>query len=756
MGLVREKQGVGQHCLISKRGESSVLRHERIGVEADSETHRSDDSVDQKDAMISLNEAQQAAVTSGDGPALVLAGAGSGKTRVIVERLVWLAEERGVDPRHLLALTFTNKAAAEMRQRFAERLGAERVSAWLGTFHSFGLFLLRREIEALGRPRAFTVFDDSDQLSLMKRLVKELPARYERVSPRDALTWISLFKQRCGQPEGAPQGAADEAFRALWDRYHDTLSKVAAVDFDDLLTLVVKLFDRHPEVLAKYQRRYVHVLVDEYQDTNRAQYLIALALSKGHGNLFVVGDEDQSIYSWRGADIDNILDFGKDFPKAAVYRLERNYRSTKEILDVANAVVAHNLRRLGKNLYTTEQGDRVRFYLAETGEEEAAFVARDLVDRMLAPGSVAVLYRTNAQSRQMEEALRNQGLPYAVIGGIKFYGRKEIKDILAYLRLIVNAGDDESVRRVLNVPPRGIGEKTLEIVEAHAAQRGESLLQVLRDAENDMLLPARARESAAEFAHLIDDLAVEAKQSAVAPLVEKVLERLGYREHVQKSDEKDFRSRLEIVDEFIVGCRQYDKREGKDLLSYLQDLALESDVDEWDPEAPVVTLMTCHNAKGLEFAHVYLIGLEEGLLPFFRDHTGEDEDIEEERRLCYVAMTRARTTLTLVAAQSRMLYGRTKDDRQVSRFVFEAGMDRLERIGVQRHKPAKAPAPQPESVNGSRLKTGTRVHHARFGAGIVMYTQGEGERLKAHIRFNTGRSATLMVEQAPLRIIEEK
>jgi len=312
------------------------------------------------------------------------------------------------------------------------------------------------------------------------------------------------------------------------------------------------------------------------------------------------------------------------------------------------------------------------------------------------------------------------------------------------------------VRRVLNIPPRGIGEKTLEIIEAHAAQRGEPLLQALRGAEHDMLLSARARESAAEFAHLIDDLAVEAKQSAVAPLVEKALERVGYRDYVKKSDEKDFRSRLEIVDEFIVGCRQYDKREGKELLSYLQDLALESEADEWDPEAPAVTLMTCHNAKGLEFGHVYLIGLEEGLLPYFRDFFGEDEDIEEERRLCYVAMTRARSTLTLAAARSRMLYGRTNDNRQLSRFLSEAGMDRLEEIGIPKRRVAKAAPPKPEPPGASQLKTGTRVRHARFGAGIVMYTQGEGERLKAHIRFDTGRSATVMVEQAPLRILEGK
>ncbi len=706
--------------------------------------------------MISLNEAQQSAVTAADGPALVLAGAGAGKTRVIVERLVWLVEEQGVDPRHLLALTFTNKAAAEMRLRFAERLGVERVPSWLGTFHSFGLFLLRRDMAALGRATTFTIFDDSDQVSLMKRLIKELPDRYERVSPRDALTWISLFKQRCAKPEDEPQDSVEEAFRFLWDQYHNTLLKIAAVDFDDLLTLPVQLFQQHPEVLAKYQRRYRYVLVDEYQDTNRAQYLIARSLSQEHGNLFVVGDEDQSIYSWRGADINNILDFSKDFPTAGVYRLERNYRSTKQILDAANAVVAHNLNRLGKNLHTPEQGDRVRLHVSESGEDEATFVTKDLLARNLPPGSVAVLYRTNAQSREMETALRDQGLPYTIVGGIKFYSRKEVKDILAYLRLIVNGADDESVRRVLNVPPRGVGGKTLEVIEENAARRGDSLLQVLRDAEHDMMLSARARESAAEFAHLIDDLAVESRQSAVAPLVEKVLERVGYREHVTKSDEKDSRSRLEIVDEFIVGCRQYDKREGKDLLSYLQDLSLETDADDWDPEAPAVTLMTCHNAKGLEFTHVYLIGLEEGLLPFFRDLSGEGEDIEEERRLCYVAMTRARATLTLTAAQSRMLYGRTRDDRQLSRFVLEAGMDRLERVGMPGRRNLKAPPEKLQPVSGSKFKTGTRVHHARFGVGLVMYTQGEGGRLKAHIRFNTGKTATLMVEQAPLRILEEK
>ena len=540
--------------------------------------------------MIALNESQVGAVTAGDGPALVLAGAGSGKTRVIVERLAWLVEEQGVDPRHLLAVTFTNKAAEEMRQRFLERLGVERTAAWLGTFHSFGLYVLRRDMEALGRSKNFTVFDDTDQLSLMKRLIKNLPGSFEQVSPRDALTWIGLLKQRCVTPEEeADSGeAVEQTFRALWTQYHEALFNASAVDFDDLLVLPVRLFQRHPHILAKYHHRFRYVLVDEYQDTNRAQYLIARALCEAHANLFVVGDEDQSIYSWRGADIRNILDFAKDFPGAPVFRLERNYRSAKPILEAANKVVQNNLDRLGKTLWTERDGGRVRFYQADSGEDEADFVLRDMKERLLAPKDTAILYRTNAQARLMEDACRNHGVPYVVVGGVKFYSRKEIKDIVAYLRLLVNGNDDESVRRVLNVPARGIGERTVETLEAYAAQRKTPLLQVLREIEDDESFSARARASAAGFAHLIDDLAVEARQPGVEKLVEALLERTGYRDYLQHSDEKDFRSRLDNVEEFLTGCRQYDKSEGRDLQAFLQDMALESDLDPWSPDPPLL------------------------------------------------------------------------------------------------------------------------------------------------------------------------
>jgi len=707
--------------------------------------------------MISLNNEQRAAVTAADGPVLVLAGAGSGKTRVIVERLAWLVEERGVDPRSLLALTFTNKAAAEMQRRLSERLDLDPVPTWLGTFHSFGLFVLRREMERLGRPKSFTIFDDGDQLSLMKRLIKELPRHFEPVSPRGALGWVSRLKQEAGKPDfsGAAADAAEETYRHLWAAYHGALVRASAVDFDDLLVLLVQLLEEHPEVRDRYARRYRHVLIDEYQDTNHAQYRAARALSAASGNLFAVGDEDQSIYSWRGADIRNILQFSKDFANAQVFRLEENYRSTKPILDAANAVVQNNEQRLGKTLRSNKsKGDPVGLFLAEDGEDEARFVVDDIAKRGINPREVAVLYRTNAQARLVEEALRLRGIPYVVLGGIKFYARKEIKDILSYLRLLVNPNDDESLRRVLNVPARGIGGVTLERLEEYATLRGVSLFQVLREAEHDETISARARSAGGQFVRLVDDLALSAKTSKLAPLVDELLDRVGYRSYVQQSDEKDFRTRLEVVDEFCASCVQYDKRgAGEGLLGFLQDMALVSDTDDYDPNAPAVTLMTVHSAKGLEFEQVYLIGLEEGLFPLLRD-VDDAGAIEEERRLCYVAMTRARERLTLTAARARVVYGERQDFRELSRFVAEAGSERVVRLNAK--KAERTAAPAQSTVDASEVKIGTRVRHAKFGSGVVQFTQGKGDKLKARIRFDTGRLVTLMLSQAPVEILGAK
>ncbi len=712
--------------------------------------------------MITLNETQQAAVTAPDGPVLILAGAGSGKTRVIIERMAHLVEDRGVPARSLLALTFTNKAAGEMSRRFAKRIELDYVPSFLGTFHSFGLWVLRREAHQVERPRNFIVFDDGDQLSLMKRLVKELPKNFIAVSPRDALGYISRIKQAEPFPawENPPESPEEETCRELWVRYHDTLRKGAALDFDDLTSLTAFLFERFPEVRDRYRDRFRNILVDEYQDTNRSQYLIARNLGE-QSNLFVVGDEDQSIYSWRGADINNILDFAQDFPEAQVYRLEENYRSTQTVLDVANAVVAHNVNRLGKTLFTKQAGgDPVRCFFAEDAGEEAAFVADDMQRRGLSPGSVALFYRTHTLARVVEEALRIRQIPYTVVGGIKFYSRKEIKDILAYLRLAVNPADDESLRRIMNVPPRGIGNASREELDEYARLRHISLLQAFRECEMNDAVSTRARHAAAELVEIIDGVARDATVKPVAATVETLLQRIHYRDYVEHSDEKESRNRIEVVNEFIVACRQHEARKEAGLEEFLQELALVSDVDNWEDKGETVTLMTCHCAKGLEFDHVYIVGLEEDLFPMSR-FDDEDDDLEEERRLCYVAMTRARKTLTLTAASSRMLYGVTNKGRRPSRFLNEAGRERLQVVEFNGEpkgresaaKPAEkeAAAPSPDA-----LGIGDVIRHARFGRGVVLYVKGSGPKLQARVRFDSGRVAMLMVALAPVEIVKRR
>lgn len=715
--------------------------------------------------MTRLNATQQAAVSASPGPVLVLAGAGSGKTRVIVERMAWLVEEEGVSPRNLLALTFTNKAAGEMRMRFARRLGVETVPAFIGTFHSFGLWVLRREAGAIDRSKNFTIFDDADQLSLMKRLVKDLPKNFVPVSPRDALRFISQIKQIEPYPAWSdpPESLEEGSFRELWTRYHDTLKGCSALDFDDLTALTAHLFSTTPEVCEHYRMRFNHVLIDEYQDTNRSQYVIARSLGLD-SSLFVVGDEDQSIYSWRGADINNILDFVKDFPNAQAFRLEENYRSTQKILDAANAVVANNVNRLGKTLYTRqEEGTPVRCFSAETAEEEADFIAQDILKRELPVSQVAIFYRVHTLARLMEESLRQRRVPYVVVGGIKFYSRREIKDILAYLRLAANPLDDESLRRVLNVPARGIGNTTRERLEDYARLRNQPLLQVLRESEYDQSLPARARSSAATFVELIDFLASRAKDTGLAEVVELLLDRIGYRDYVRQSDEREFQNRIEIIEEFVVSCKQYDSGKAGGLEGFLQDLALQTDADQWDADGGAVTLMTCHSAKGLEFDHVYLLGMEEDLFPMTR-FDDDDDDMEEERRLCYVAMTRTRKTLTLTHSGSRMVYGVSHNRRTPSRFLGEAGMHRLQPVDYSGEAKAKRqnrntksmPATPPPVVESSELRSGTAVRHARFGRGVVLYTKGVGDKLTARVRFETGRVAMLLVAKAPLEIVSKR
>jgi len=723
--------------------------------------------------VINLNNSQKSAVTTTGHPTLVLAGAGTGKTMVIVERIAWLILEKGVDPRNILALTFTNKAANEMRERVAQRLGENRVGAWLGTFHSFGLMVLRRHMETLGRTNDFSVFDEADQLALMRKIVADLPPNLARVSHRDALAWISLQKQRLTTPEQihVEEATEEESFLEAWRRYRSALVTSNGVDFDDLLVLTVELFQNHKDILDRYRRRYTHIHVDEYQDTNHAQYVILKLLAAENPNLFVVGDEDQSIYSWRGAELNNILDFSKEFPHAQVVRLEQNYRSTGNILKASNSLVAHNQKRLGKTLWTAaEDGEPVLFKETEDSEAEAAYVAEEISRTRDQFGSTAVLFRTNGQSRLVEEALRTHNIPYVVIGGIQFYARKEIKDITAYLRLITNPHDDVALRRIINVPPRGIGEITLTRLEEYARERNLSLLAVLREAESDQTFSSRMRENFTNFVHLIDDLALMARnEQKVSPIVKTLLERIGYREYVMRTEGSGEQSRVDIVDEFFSSCVQRDdKNPNGGLASFLQDLALMSDFDTWDTQTPAVALLTCHAAKGLEFDQVFLIGLEEGLLP----HAASadcGEALEEERRLCYVAMTRARKRLVLTAARRRLQYGDWRDSVR-SRFVHEIATcgllkqidDTHETRDAQNQEPTTAKPFAPHQARSDRLatdicsqlRTGVRVRHAKFGMGVVMFTSGSGKNLKARIKFVNGKSRDFMVSYAPIDVIE--
>ncbi len=714
---------------------------------------------------VQLNESQYTAVTAPDGPALVLAGAGSGKTRVIIERMAWLVEECGVSPRNLLALTFTNKAAGEMRDRFARRIAMDFIPSFIGTFHSFGLWVLRRDADLLDRPKNFTIFDDQDQVSLMKRLVKELPKTFKPVSPRDALGFISRIKHIEPYPNWSdpPETPEEETHRELWVRYHEVLKGCGAMDFDDLTALTAFLLERFPEVCDRYRQRFTHILVDEYQDTNRSQYVTARCLGE-NSNLFVVGDEDQSIYSWRGADINNILDFARDFPTAHAYRLEQNYRSTAAILDAANALVAHNVNRLGKRLFTAaKEGAPVSWFFADTAEEEAAFVADDILKHKQDGETAAVFYRAHFLARALEEALRTRRIPYTVVGGIKFYSRKEIKDILAYLRLLLNPQDDESLRRILNVPARGIGETGRAQLVDYASLRGIPLTQALRESEMDAGISPRTQRAAVDLADTLDALHDLARGDSVETLVEELLERIAYRDYVERSDEKESRNRIEVVNEFVVACRQYDARENSTgLAGFLEELALVSDVDQLEDGADAVALMTCHCAKGLEFDHAYIVGLEEEMFPMMR--YGAEEDIEEERRLCYVAMTRACKRLTLTASHTRMIYGVTNSHREPSRFIDEIGEKRLHVVktdaapaqaGKSAVKKAADDAPTANAAATDRpLKSGNVIRHARFGRGVVLYTKGSGSKFQARIRFDSGRHASLMVAKAPIEIVK--
>ncbi len=708
--------------------------------------------------LAALNPSQREAVAAVEGPVLILAGAGSGKTRVITHRIAHLVLELGVESERILAVTFTNKAAEEMRSRAGRLLEGLPMRATIATFHSLCVRLLRREAAAAGLPPGFLIYDEDDQLASVKEAMRALDLSEKLHPPRRLLSRISAMKNAGRRREEDDDGIGASLTERVKERYDAILAAAGALDFDDLLLRAQALLASDEAVRDTWQRRYPYVLVDEYQDTNRAQYELVRLLAGPGGNLTVVGDEDQSIYSWRGADIENILDFERDFPGARVFRLEDNYRSSQAILDVASALVARNVRRKGKTLRAVRPGgEPVRVHEAVDEFEEAAWVV-ERTARLRGRGRVAVLMRMNAQSRLVEEGLLRARIPYLVLGGVGFYERKEVKDVLAYLRLVLSPKDAIALRRVINVPPRGIGAKTVEEIERVGRDEGTSPWDALVRLTDDATLPGRALVPLRQFRDTMETLRAEAPSLGMKRLVERTLETTGYAAALAREDTRENQERLENLAELIGAAAEFDAREeAPTLAAFLDRAALVSETDRLRDDVPVM-MMTLHAAKGLEFESVFLVGLEEGLLPHTRSLASE-EGLEEERRLCYVGMTRAMERLHLSWARSRAVFGQRRLT-QPSRFLGEVPAESLERSGGlfaaptrpsgpgrPRHPGGEADVPAwvrdagrqatapAEAPADSELRPGVRVRHPLFGVGTVLRREGEGDDLKLTVSF---------------------
>jgi DNA helicase-2/ATP-dependent DNA helicase PcrA len=717
-----------------------------------------------------LNPEQRRAVETTEGPLLVLAGAGSGKTRVLTHRIAYLIGVCGIPPEGILAVTFTNKAAGEMRERVQKLLGPGGEGVWLSTFHSTCVRILRREIGHLGSSRGFAIYDQADALGLVKEALRRHGLDPKTDDPRRMLWRIDQWKN-AGLSAGAAYDAAMdfEARRAaeVYATYQKLLLDAGALDFGDLLLRTVELFDRFPEVLAHYRQRWQYVLVDEYQDTNRVQYRLVMQIAAEHGNLCVVGDPDQSVYAWRGADLRNILDFEEDHPEARVVRLERNYRSTRPILEGASGVIAHNLARKEKTLFTDrEDGERIEVVEAADDREEAQFVVRQIrtlarsEDRPL--GQFAVFYRTNAQSRLFEEELLKHDVPHVVVGGVRFYERAEVKDALSWLRLLPNPADAVSLRRVVNRPARGIGAATLERAAELAEAEGVSLLEGLRRFGEGA--PPRAATAIRRFLALLDGLAREARELPVLEALTLVLDRSGYVKALEREATPEAEGRLENLRELLQAADDFDREEpgpGDERLPierFLDQVALVADVDSYERRDECVSLMTVHTAKGLEFPVVFVVGLEEGIFP----HSGSMRDaggLEEERRLCYVAMTRAMDRLFLTSARERFRFG-SRTYGVPSRFLREIPESALARALPRAGRGGAGDSALDYSYGqdefdaeaGAAPGPGMRVQHPIFGPGTVVKVLGQGANLKLRIRFERAGEKTIMLRFANLEL----
>lgn len=705
-----------------------------------------------------LNKNQSDAVLHSKGPLLILAGAGSGKTRIITHRIAHMIEQEDVPPGRILAVTFTNKAANEMKQRVESLIQGNIHGLWIGTFHSICLRILKMEIRKLeGYKPNFTIYDDSDQIRIIKDCLKQLDISERIIEPRKARTRIDSLKNQGLRISEIESDVLDDRLRKLFHLYDETLKKNNAMDFSDLLSLTVRLFENSSETLEKYQNKFEHILVDEYQDTNNLQYKMVRHLAQLKKNIFVVGDDNQSIYSWRGADIANILNFEKDFPDTRVVKLEKNYRSTANIIRLSNDLIKHNTERKEKTLWTDNPpGELIEYYNSSDDREEAKRVVKNIREMKkrynCRYNDFAVFYRTNNQSKSIEDELIFNGIPYTIVGGTGFYQRAEIKDMIAYLRIIVNPSDDVSLKRIINTPPRGIGKVTLTRLEQLANENRVSLLGSIKAATENNLFSPNLTSKLRKFDQLMESLVEISRNSSIKDLMEAILDRTKYSEMIEEEEE-----RLNNISELVNLGTEFDTEENEsDLASFLDWISLASDIDRFSTDKDKVTLMTLHMAKGLEFPYVFIAGLEEGLLPHFRS-LSENRQIEEERRLLYVGITRAQKHLFLSSASSRRVFG--KEQRSIpSRFIEELPKELLNSTSFDdsikinsysllknRYKSEQTDTNNIDNLvskkgndnksGKKRIGKGQGVEHKKFGRGIVLNVEGSGDNAKVTVMF---------------------
>ena len=725
-----------------------------------------------------LNKEQQEAVKYTEGPLLIMAGAGSGKTRVLTHRIAYLIDEKGVAPQNILAITFTNKAAREMQERVKYLVGEGSEYMWVSTFHSMCVRILRRDCDRIGYDSNFSILDGSDQLTVMKQVLKNLNIDPKQYNPRTMIAQISAAKNELKTPEVFEKNAVtlfEEMVSKVYKEYQRIIRKSQAMDFDDLIMQTVHLFQRVPEVLQYYQRRFQYIHVDEYQDTNDAQYKLVKLLANRYQNICVVGDSDQSIYAWRGANIRNILSFEKDYTQAKVILLEQNYRSTKSILDAANHVISNNPNRKPKNLWTeNDSGQKLTYFQGMSERHEALYITEKIQDLLLgekySPKDIAILYRTNAQSRAVEEALMKSNINYQIFGGLKFYDRKEIKDLIAYLRLITNPSDDISFERIVNVPKRGIGAASIEKLQNYATRNDLSLFHAVAEIEQTSITGKAAR-ALVTFREMMKNLMKQQEFLTAKEMIESVLEMTGYELMLKNENTIEAESRIENIAEFMTVAIDFEKNNEEDqsLITFLTDLALIADIDSLDEEdvgqQEKVTLMTLHSAKGLEFPVVFLIGMEENIFPHSRS-LEDEEEMEEERRLAYVGITRAEERLFLTHATMRTLYGRSNYN-EMSRFISEIPEELIEGLDQNKRSPFDSFSMATEGVSSFRSsqrfqsrfnqksqrerktvvttsstgaenkewKAGDKALHKKWGVGTVVKVQGSGEETELDVAF---------------------